>query len=138
MSNCLALARPYELPAIPGTSKPQFRVIEGGAACRSQATRFSARERLVYAVAAILLMCALAFTWLLSDLHTQHRVQEALSNVSYELIVVHPGDTIWDIAQSHPVEGCSTQELARHLRAINSLEDANLAVGMRISVPQQS
>ena len=137
MSTSLALARSYDLSVAPSTTKPQFRVIEGGASHASQAARFTARERLVYGVAAVLLMCMLAFTWRLSDLRTQHRVQEALANVSYELIVVHPGDTIWDIAQSHPVEGCSTQELARHLRSINNLEDANLTVGMRLNVPQQ-
>lgn len=86
-------------------------------------------------VFSIVLALVMACTWLAVDMHTKQSVDNALASVSYETIVVHQGDSLWSIAQKHPVPGCTTDQLVHHIRAYNGIEDACLSCGMRINVP---
>ena len=93
------------------------------------------RDVALVKVFSIALALVMACTWLAVDMHTKQSVDNALASVSYETIVVHQGDSLWSIAQKHPVPGCTTDQLVHHIRAYNGIEDACLSCGMRINVP---
>ena len=125
---------------------PQFRVIEGGRsakprrAVRAQTTvkREAARFRQQALTACVIaLMLALACMWVLQDRAHAARVEEAFAQTSYQTATVMPGTTLWGLAEAHPVEGCSTSEVADHIRTLNQLDDASLSVGMQLQVPAQ-
>ena len=96
---------------------------------------FAMRDVALVKVFSIALALVMACTWLAVDMHTKQSVDNALASVSYETIVVHQGDSLWSIAQKHPVPGCTTDQLVHHIRAYNGIEDACLSCGMRINVP---
>jgi hypothetical protein len=50
-------------------------------------------------------------------------------------IAVGPDDSLWSIAETHPVEGVSTPELVAWLRETNGLESSALALGETLCVP---
>ena len=93
------------------------------------------RDVALVKVFSIALALVMACTWLVVDMHTKQSVDNALASVSYETVVVHQGDSLWSIAQNHPVPGCTTDQLVHHIRDINGIEDACLSCGMRINVP---
>jgi hypothetical protein len=118
--------------------RPRFRVIEGGASRQSERNPRRAAHH-VHALTATLLLVALVVVMLflnaVADRMVQRRVDDALADTTVENVVVMPGDTLWDIADRHPVPGCTTQELVRVIRDINDIDDANLSIGMCIDVP---
>lgn len=100
-----------------------------------QARAASVRATLLAIASMALVIAVLSLVWQLPDIIAASRVQHALQDASYQTVVVHSGDTLWDIAQNHSVSGCSTTELVSHIRDINNIQDACLQVGMQLSVP---
>ncbi len=49
--------------------------------------------------------------------------------------LVEQGDTLWALAQSHPVEGLSTEQTAGLIASLNGLESSTLHAGSAIKVP---
>jgi hypothetical protein len=117
--------------AVSAYVRPKFTVIEGGL------RRRESRRSDVVAVAAMALVAFAVFAgaWLATNRVAEARVQSAFEATSYETVTVTSGDSLWSIAESHPVEGCSTQEVVRHIREENALESASLSVGTRLTVP---
>lgn len=125
--------------------RPRLRVIEGGlsaapartarpqaGACRAA---HGARSRAQLAILAVAALAMVLATWRYVDGARSARVAAALAAARYEEVVVVQGDTLWSIAESHPVEGCSTAELVRGIREANGLTGAGLGAGTRLSVP---
>ena len=63
---------------------------------------------------------------------------ESVSNVTYETVRVQPGDSLWSLAQEHPIEGLSTQETSDMIRSVNHLERGSLDAGAHLKVPTRS
>ena len=63
---------------------------------------------------------------------------ESVSNVTYETVRVQPGDSLWSLAQEHPIEGLSTQETSDMIRNVNHLERGSLDAGAHLKVPARS
>lgn len=60
---------------------------------------------------------------------------EALSGVAFEEVVVLPGESLWQIAESHPVEGVPTSDVVTFILETNSLTSSSLSVGQHLMVP---
>ncbi len=121
--------------AFASTDSPQAstyarpRLIEGGLS-------HNRRQRLVTAfVGAFIGLLVMAMSWLYVDEATQARIDEALSQATLEMVTVMPGDTLWQIAERHPVDGCTTSQLVDYIRCVNDLSQSSLSVGMRLEVP---
>ena len=63
---------------------------------------------------------------------------ESVSNVTYETVRVQSGDSLWSLAQEHPIEGLSTQETSDMIRNVNHLEHGSLDAGVHLKVPARS
>ena len=63
---------------------------------------------------------------------------ESVSNVTYETVRVQSGDSLWSLAQEHPIEGLSTQETSDMIRSVNHLERGSLDAGAHLKVPARS
>jgi LysM repeat protein len=50
-------------------------------------------------------------------------------------VTVRSGDTLWSIAERHPLKGCTTEQTAAVLGEINGLDDSAIIAGSAIDVP---
>lgn len=122
---------------------PVFRVIEGGRrgheAARSRsvhgAAHLGAREALLGLFGVALVLVTLASAWRISDALVSARAHDAPAGCSSAAVTVLPGDSLWLIAERHPVSGCTTAELVRHIKEANHLSTSALSAGMVLDVP---
>lgn len=63
------------------------------------------------------------------------RVSEALDSAVITAVRVTQGDTLWGIAETHPLEGMNTQELVSWIRTNNGLASSALRPGQVLHVP---
>lgn len=132
-----------EGPSRRPSGRPRLRVIEGGLSrgassrpCGRGAVRVPRAEGLLRAVAAGLLALAVVVaSCVAASALDEARVREATSGVSLARHVVAGGETLWAIAQDHPVEGLSTSETVAYLRTENDLADAGVSAGQVLLVP---
>lgn len=100
--------------------------------------RDPSQERRFYVsmvIMALALGAVLMIASLLSDAALAQS-QASLSELSSSTVVVQSGDSVWSIAESHPVEGYSTSQLVTWITQNNSLDGSALQPGQTISVPQ--
>lgn len=138
-------------------TEPRLRVIEGGGRQGASPRRDSSHQKVasvagqakpsarqnpsarkrqaVCLMASLMLVTMIAVTWRVSDIVAQHRIDAALAQATFSTVTVMPGDSLWNIAERNPVEGCSTSDLVRCIRDVNEIDDACLQTGMRLSVP---
>ena len=55
---------------------------------------------------------------------------DSVANVTY--------DSLWSLAQEHPVDGLSTQETSDMIRSVNHLDRGSLDAGAVLKVPARS
>lgn len=142
-------------PVTGGYVRPQFRVVEGGLkdhkAHKDNGNKTAAHEVVAFVpsaapapscrkaiILAAFALAAFALAWGLTDVFMARAQKAAFSQVSYETIVVHAGDSLWTIADEHPVDGRTTEEVARYIRDYNDLDSSCLYAGMELSVPRQA
>jgi len=58
-----------------------------------------------------------------------------LSSERVGLVRVGAGQTVWELARTHPVAGLSTAQTAQLIAEINDLQDSSLIAGTEIRVP---
>lgn len=63
---------------------------------------------------------------------------DSVANVTYETVRVQAGDSLWSLAEEHPVDGLSTQETSDMIRSVNHLEHGSLDAGAHLKVPARS
>ena len=63
---------------------------------------------------------------------------DSVANVTYETVRVQPGDSLWSLAQEHPIDGLSTQETSDMIRSVNHLDRGSLDAGAVLKVPTRS
>lgn len=139
------LALKLETPAAPA-----FTVVKGGRSgfqaqptkpARSQCVSVASapvalKASTVVAVAVALTLFFVLATSVFSARHAAYA--ESVSNVTYETVRVQSGDSLWSLAQEHPIEGLSTQETSDMIRSVNHLEHGSLDAGAHLKVPARS
>lgn len=139
------LALKLETPAVPA-----FTVVKGGRSgfqalsakpahsqCVAAASApVALKASTIVAVAIALTLFFVLATSIFSARHTAYA--ESVSNVTYETVRVQPGDSLWSLAQEHPIEGLSTQETSDMIRSVNHLEHGSLDAGAHLKVPARS
>lgn len=121
----------------------RFVVLEGGrgksasADCRvSEAPR--AQNVRFLALGAALIVALLAGALVFSQNLQASRRQQAFSQAPLESYTVSTGDSLWSLAESHPVKGATTQEVASYIKQANHLGSSELLAGQQVEVPQAS
>lgn len=139
------LALKLETPAAPA-----FTVVKGGRSgfqtlpgkpVRSQCVATTSAPAALKASTIVALAVALTLFFVLatSIFSTRHAAYaESASNVTYETVRVQSGDSLWSLAQEHPIEGLSTQETSDMIRNVNHLEKGSLDAGAHLKVPARS
>lgn len=80
----------------------------------------------------VLALVGIAF---LSDASAMARKTSSFTDISTEIVTVMPGESIWSIAENHPVNGCSTAEVVEFITQENELSSSMLSSGQQLSVP---
>lgn len=139
------LALKLETPAAPA-----FTVVKGGRSgfqtlpgkpVRSQCVATTSAPVALKAstIAALAVALTLFFVLATSIFSARHvAYAESVSNVTYETVRVQSGDSLWSLAQEHPIEGLSTQETSDMIRNVNHLEHGSLDAGVHLKVPARS
>lgn len=124
-------------PTRPAAATPSYAAMRARqrAQNRDAAMRKTARVRTYVLLFACLIV--LAMPMFMSATHVRGQLA-SLSPVSMESYLVAPGDTLWDIATCHPIEGLSVQENVYWLMNQNNLSDALLTPGQVVIVPTAS
>ncbi len=129
---------------------PAFTVVKGGRSgfqtlpgkpVRSQcvATSSAPVALKVSTIVALAVAFTLFFVLATSIFSARHAAYaESVSNVTYETVRVQSGDSLWSLAQEHPIEGLSTQETSDMIRNVNHLEHGSLDAGSHLKVPARS
>lgn len=139
------LALKLEAPAAPA-----FTVVKGGrsgfkaVAPKSNRAQHSAVASAPVAlkastVVAIAFAFTLFFVLAMTVFTARHAAYaDSVANVTYETVRVQTGDSLWSLAEDHPVEGLSTQETSDMIRSVNHLEHGSLNAGAHLKVPARS
>ena len=139
------LALKLETPAAPA-----FTVVKGGRSglqtlpgkpVRSQCVATTSAPVALKASTIVALAVALTLFFVLatSIFSARHAAYaESVSNVTYETVRIQSGDSLWSLAQEHPIEGLSTHETSDMIRNVNHLEHGSLDAGAHLKVPARS
>lgn len=129
---------------------PAFTVVKGGRSgfqtlpgkpVRSQCVATTSAPVALKAstIVALAVAFTLFFVLATSIFSARHAAYaESVSNVTYETVRVQSGDSLWSLAQEHPIEGLSTQETSDMIRNVNHLEHGSLDAGSHLKVPARS
>ena len=110
---------------------PPLTTVKAGAAGVS-----SLRARFPWTISVALTLFLVLATSIFSARHAAYA--ESVSNVTYKTVRVQSGDSLWSLAQEHPIEGLSTQETSDMIRNVNHLEHGSLDAGAHLKVPARS
>ncbi len=133
--------------ALAPVAYPTFTVIEGGRTHEPQKTLAQVRaDRRAHERAAhqatvrmmfvsIVIACAIIAFSMLTDGMANLSRSRAFSGVQTEEVTVLSGDSLWSIAENHPVQNRSTQEVVNWISEQNDLSNATLFAGQRLIVP---
>lgn len=55
--------------------------------------------------------------------------------VYYESVLIHSGDTLWDIASEYKTEGESTERMVGKIQKLNQMSSTQIRAGERILIP---
>ena len=139
------LALKFEAPAAPA-----FTVVKGGlsgiqpVAPKPNRTQHAAvtsspaalKASTVVAIAVAFTLFFVLATTVFTARHAAYA--DSVANVTYETVRVHAGDSLWSLAEEHPVDGLSTQETSDMIRSVNHLEHGSLDAGAHLKVPARS
>lgn len=124
LAMALEATRPYD-------GSRRFVVVRGGtAAAPSKATPV----RYAYIVFALALSLFLAVVGL--NAYKSYSAYRALAQAPLVTIDVQQGETLWDIARTHGIEGVPVTQLMEAIKEWNNMDVAQLNVGQKLLVPQ--
>lgn len=140
------LALASEAPARRVDVKTRFVVVEGSLGharpelqvAHRPETRTSSLAR-VCALVGVVVMFLIVFVAGVSTFSNRaDLVSQVASEVAWTETSVREGDSLWTLAESHPIEGLSTRETADIIESHNSFDSVVLIAGDTILVPSQS
>lgn len=118
-----------------GSPSPQSpRTYHEQATSRAHRVVTTAQGILAFCVA-LAVIAAILSASIIRDYALVDARNEAFANVTLEEVVVMPGDSLWQLAESHPVAGVSTADVVSYISESNDLPSANLQVGQHLLVP---
>lgn len=122
---------------VPHTAVSAYSV---GTACGQRSDSVSKsiaiRNRTVLIVALILALTTLIASTVLLQTALANEASGAPS-VQQQSVTVLPGDTVWGICESNPVEGLSTYEMVQQVLDMNKKADATIIPGERLVLPTE-
>ena len=83
------------------------------------------KEVIALALAMVLCLCSIVFGG--------QKRQE--SEVHYESVAIHSGDTLWSIAKSYSVENDTIEHMILEIMKVNGMRSENIRSGDRLIVP---
>jgi hypothetical protein len=129
-------------------SAPQFAVIEGGRSsavrhsqkvermqCDAQPSSMQLRHAIIGVVAALLVSMLLIGGSVISDYLSRSASNKLVADVATTHVVVHEGDSLWALAQQHPLDGLSTRDVVNWIKDENSLSSSLIMTGQQLVVP---
>ena len=124
------------LALAPVAEKPLFQVVEGRRATVPAASNVRQDNAHLACVFAVVAICALMLAFGFLQLHAQQVAFDQMCESSSRTeVVVQSGDTLWSLAQSHPLEGLSVDETVSIIRSWNDVPEGLVYPGMEIVVP---
>ena len=143
-----AISRNSHCFVVDGTSalktetQTRLYVIDGGSASVSEqkarsnagASAFPFFATVVFAAASLLI----AAIFISVDATRAASTADTLGSTGIAHVVVAPGDTIWDLAESHRPSGTQTSDVVDWIRRENNLMSSNLRIGQNLMVPNCS
>lgn len=115
-------------PVAPKTNRTQHAAVTSSPAALKAST--------VVAIAVAFTLFFVLATTVFTARHAAYA--DSVANVTYETVRVHAGDSLWSLAEEHPVDGLSTQETSDMIRSVNHLEHGSLDAGAHLKVPARS
>ena len=115
---------------------PAFTVVQGGrgrARNHPQAMRTAAPLVSFRAIALVVATCILVFSVIPSALG-RLTFERALAGTETQRVMVDSGDSLWSLAERHPVPGMTTGDTVRLMKRWNHLEHAVLVPGQELYV----
>lgn len=122
----LALSLDEAMPV----ARPRLEVVAGGR--RERAALDIPRN---WSVAILAVTFAVLLFTLGSSLYGAIEHRAAIEGIEYAAVTVSAGDTIWELANEHPVEGLGAQELASIIKDANGLGSYSIHPGQTLLVP---
>lgn len=92
-------------------------------------------EALRVCVVVLVIGVALMFAAFVGEGAHEAIASRRISSMPTETISVYPGETLWGVAQDHPVDGVSTKELVEWLEWRNDLSSSLLTPGQTLLIP---
>lgn len=120
-----------------------LRLIQGGRSAHHDASGHVMPEvpqvppRRSYALLALAIVSVLALGSLVfaMDVSSSYARTRDFERVATEQVAVSSGDSLWTLAEEHPVPGRSTAEVVDFIREQNSLSSSTVVAGQRLLVP---
>lgn len=128
--------------ALKTEAQPRLYVVDGGRAGMSEqkarsnagASAFPFFATIVFAAASLLI----AAIFISVDASRAASTADTLESTGIAYVVVAPGDTIWDLAESHKPSGTQTSDVVDWIRRENNLISSSLRIGQNLMVPNCS
>ena len=128
--------------------RPSFKLIEGGLdkvqAAKHNDVQYEQSPScdalgksttwIVELVVGALIVLALAFSFIQTTAHNNW-VHETLSSMPQHSLIIHSGDSIWDIAQANKVDHISPKEMTSYICEVNQIDPGKIIPGDVIMVP---
>lgn len=131
--------------ACPLDYRPRFEVVEGGRSrdrvrgCTAAAPASCSKRSKALSIAIAFVMGAVLFgTFLSFELSAENAYSSALASAPREEITVNTGDTLWALANEHPISGLSTADTVNVIAEWNELQGGCLHPGDLLLVPSVS
>lgn len=143
-----AISRNSHCFVVDGTSalktetQSRLYVIDGGRASMSEqkarsnagASAFPFFATVVFAAASLLVVAI----FISVDATRTASTADTLGSTGITRVVVAPGDTIWDLAETHKPNGAQTSDVVEWIRRENNLSSSNLSIGQSLMMPNCS
>lgn len=126
--------------ALKAEAAPRLYLIEGGRGKSAEPIADAVAKNIPFPVLCAILRVAgavfLACAVYAMDAVRASTVANILQDAPTEQVLVASGDTVWGIASEHCPEGASTSDVVDWIRSRNSLQESNLEIGQRLTVPE--
>ena len=139
MNTNVAYAQPA--PYVPASARPARRltVVEGGprfAAAPAVVWKRGTKRSLALCVACVLAIALVASAlFAAKSFFDQVSYDAATMGLEQTEVSISTGDTLWTLAEAHPVSGLSTREVIDLVKEWNGLEGGLISPGDVLAVP---